>query len=93
VTIEWGISQPHFGELFREWTFFGVGFPPMAMFISALPMVFSAYVILFGDMIQANALLEDASRNRPDEKIDYNSNRSHIVFGLRNTIMSIIVPG
>lgn len=90
--IEWGISVPAFGELFREWTFFGVGFPPLSMFISGLPMVFSAYVILFGDMIQSQALLEDAGRYRPDEKIDYNPNRSHIVFGLRNTIMSVIGP-
>jgi len=90
--IEWGISIPAFGELFREWTFLGVGFPPISMFISGLPMVFSAYVILFGDMIQSQALLEDAGKYRPDEKIDYNPNRSHIIFGLRNAIMSIIGP-
>ncbi|QOX62131.1 hypothetical protein FRZ06_01580 [Anoxybacterium hadale] len=90
--IEWGISIPAFGTLFREWTFFGVGFPPLHMFISGFPMVFSAYVILFGDMIQSQALLEDAGKYRPDEKIDYNPNRSHIVFGLRNTIMSVLGP-
>lgn len=90
--IEWGISIPAFGTLFREWTFFGVGFPPLHMFISGLPMVFSAYVILFGDMIQSQALLEDAGKYRPDEKIDYNPNRSHIIFGLRNSIMSILGP-
>lgn len=91
-TIEWGISVPAFGTLFREWTFLGVGIPPASMFLSGLPMVFSAYIILFGDMIQAQALLEDASKYRPDEKIDYNPNRSHIVFGLRNGIMAIIGP-
>lgn len=90
--IEWGISAPAFGTLFREWTFLGVGFPPIHMFISGLPMVFSAYVILFGDMIQSQALLEDAGKARPDEKIDYNPNRSHIVFGLRNAIMAIFGP-
>lgn len=90
--IEWGISIPAFGTLFREWTFFGVGFPPLEMFISGFPMVFSAYIILFGDMIQSQALLEDAGKYRPDEKIDYNPNRSHIVFGLRNTIMSVFGP-
>lgn len=90
--IEWGISVPAFGTLFREWTFFGVGFPSLSMFVSGLPMVFSAYIILFGDMIQSQALLEDAGKYRPDEKIDYNANRSHLVFGLRNTIMSIIGP-
>jgi len=91
-TIEWGLSAPAFGTLFSEWTFFGVGFPKASMFIQALPMVFSAYIILFGDMIQSKALLEDASKYRPDEKIDYNPNRSHMVFGLRNLIMSIFGP-
>jgi hypothetical protein len=90
--IEWGISHPAFGELFHDWTFFGVGFPSFTMFIQGLPMVFSAYVILFGDMIQSKALLDDAQRYRPDEKIDYNPNRSHIVFGLRNMIMSVLGP-
>ncbi len=91
-TIEWGLSAPAFATLFSEWTFFGVGFPKASMFIQALPMVFSAYIILFGDMIQSKALLEDASKYRPDEKIDYNPNRSHMVFGLRNLIMSVLGP-
>lgn len=90
--IEWGITQPAFGTLFRDWTFFGLGFPPLSMFISGLPMVFSAYIVLFGDMIQSQALLEDAGKERPDELIDYNPNRSHMIFGLRNMIMSVIGP-
>lgn len=90
--IEWGISQPAFGTLFHDWTFFGLGFPSASMFISGLPMVFSAYVILFGDMIQSQALLEDTDQARPDEKIDYNPNRSHIIFGMRNSIMAIFGP-
>lgn len=90
--VEWGITQPAFGTLFREWTFFGVGFPPMHMFISGLPMVFSAYIVLFGDMIQSQALLEDSGKVRPDELIDYNPNRSHMIFGLRNMLMSVFGP-
>ncbi|MBF4692166.1 hypothetical protein [Fusibacter ferrireducens] len=90
--IEWGITRPAFGTLFSEWTFLGVGFPPLSMFISGLPMVFSAYIILFGDMIQSEALLKDAGNARPDELIDYDPNRSHMIFGLRNMIMSIIGP-
>ncbi len=90
--IEWGITQPAFGTLFREWTFFGVGFPPLSLFISGLPMVFSAYIILFGDMIQSKALLDDSAKVRPDELIDYNPNRSHMVFGLRNILMSLFGP-
>lgn len=90
--IQWGFSHPAFGELWSHWTFWSIGFPPIKMFINAIPMVFSAYIILFGEMIQAQALLEDAAKSRPDEVIDYNPNRSHLIFGLRNMIMSIIGP-
>jgi hypothetical protein len=55
-------------------------------------MVVSAYIVVFGDVIQSQALLEDAQKYRPDEKIDYNPNRSHIIFGGRNLIMSIFGP-
>lgn len=90
--VKWGLSNPAFGELWSHWTFWSIGFPPIKMFINALPMVFSAYIILFGEMIQAQALLEDAAKSRPDELVDYNPNRSHLIFGLRNMLMSIIGP-
>ncbi|MFL0194258.1 hypothetical protein ACJDU8_01505 [Clostridium sp. WILCCON 0269] len=91
-TIKWGFSNPSFGELWSHWTFWSIGFPPLKMFIQAIPMVFSAYVILFGEMIQAQALIEDSAKSRPDELIDYNPNRSHLIFGLRNMAMSLIGP-
>jgi hypothetical protein len=90
--IEWGITSLAFKELFNNWTIFGLGLPPLKMFISGLPMVISCYIVLFGDMIQTQCLLEDASKKRPDEVIDYNPNRSHLVFGLRNLVMSIFGP-
>ncbi|WPC42412.1 hypothetical protein [Clostridium sp. JS66] len=91
-TIKWGLSQPAYGELWSKWTFWSIGFPPFKMFVNAIPMVFSAYIILFGEMIQAQALLEDAAKVRKDEIIDYNPNRTHLIFGLRNVIMSVIGP-
>lgn len=90
--IEWGITKPDFATLFSDWTVFGLGFPPISMFIAGLPMVISSYIILFGDMIQSQALLEDAGKVRPDELIDYNPNRSHMIFGMRNMVMSIFGP-
>ncbi|MBE6066530.1 MAG: hypothetical protein E7211_02360 [Clostridium lundense] len=90
--IQWGITKPDFHALWTEWTFFAVGFPSVEMFIKSIPMVFSAYIVLFGDMIQSQALIEDSQKARPDEHIDYNPNRSHMVFGLRNILMSIIGP-
>ena len=86
-------TRPDFGTLIREFTMLGaIPVPPFKMFITGLPMVISAYIVVFGDVIQSQALIDDAQKYRPDEKVDYNPNRSHIIFGVRNTIMSIIGP-
>ncbi len=87
------ITHPDFVTLFKEFTIFGsIPFPPLKMFITGIPMVISSYVVVFGDVIQSQALLDDAQKYRPDEDVNYNPNRSHVIFGARNTIMSIIGP-
>lgn len=86
-------TSPDFAALFRDFTLLGnIPFPSASMFVASIPMVISAYLVIFGDVIQSQALLEDAQKYRPDEDIDYNPNRSHIIFGVRNTIMSVIGP-
>ncbi|MGL5639023.1 MAG: hypothetical protein ACRCW7_06745 [Cetobacterium sp.] len=90
--IEWGITSLAIRELINEWTIFGLGMPSFEMFLKGIPVVISTYIILFGDMIQAQCLLENASKKRPDEIVDYNSNRSHIIFGARNILMGIFSP-
>ena len=91
-TIEWGITQPNFGLMIRQYTVFGVGFPPLSMFLSALPTVLAAYIVLFGDVLQSKAILAEADQIRADEKIDYNPNRAHLIFGSRNLAMSVFGP-
>ena len=78
--------------LIREFTVFGVGFPPLIMFLSAIPTALATYIVLFGDILQSQAILEEADKERTDEKIDYNPNRAHLIFGGRNTIMSLVGP-
>ncbi len=86
-------TRPDFATLFRDFTMMGaIPIPPLKMFLTGIPMVLSAYIVVFGDVIQSQALLDDAQKYRPDEKIDYNPNRSHIIFGARNVIMSILGP-
>jgi len=91
-TIEWGITQPNFSLMFRQYTVFGVGFPPLGMFLSALPTVLAAYIVLFGDVLQSKAILAEADHIRSDEKIDYDANRAHLIFGGRNVAMSVFGP-
>ncbi len=90
--IEWGITQPDFELLFSQYTIFGVGIPSLSMFITAIPTVLAAYIVLFGDVLQSEAILAEADDERKDEKIDYDPNRAHMIFGGRNSIMSLIGP-
>ncbi|WP_339702763.1 hypothetical protein [uncultured Marixanthomonas sp.] len=91
-TIEWGITQPNFSLMFSEYTVFGVGLPPLSMFLTSIPTAFAAYIVLFGDVLQSKAILEEADEIRADEKIDYDANRAHLIFGGRNMLMSIFGP-
>lgn len=90
--IQWGFSRPDFLTLWNEYTVFGVGFPPPSVFVNALPTVLAAYIILFGDVLQSKAIVAEADQLRADEKIDYDANRSHQIFGGRNVIMSVFGP-
>ncbi len=90
--LEWGITKPNFSLMIKEYTVIGVGFPSIEIFISTLPTVFAAYIVLFGDVLQSEAILEEADEIRQDEKIDYDPNRAHLIFGGRNTFMSLFGP-
>jgi len=91
-TIEWGITNPNFSLMLSDYTIFGVGFPPLKMFLTSIPTAFAAYIVLFGDVLQSKAILEEADEIRADEKIDYDANRAHLIFGGRNMLMSIFGP-
>ncbi|MCQ4318734.1 DUF3360 domain-containing protein [Stutzerimonas stutzeri] len=91
-SIEWGISKPDFVTLWNEYTVFGLGMPPLMMFITAIPTVFAAYLVVFGDLLGAKAILSEADDIRRDEKVDFDPNRSHMIFGGRNAFMSLFGP-
>ena len=91
--IEWGFFFiPPMGEIIRTVSPFGIGFPSLQMFAGAIPMALMAYIIAFGDFVTGGALIQDADEARPDEKIDFDPNRSNLVSGLRNVIMALISP-
>ncbi|MDQ0219295.1 hypothetical protein ELQ35_14915 [Peribacillus cavernae] len=90
--IQWGFSQPDFATLWSDYTVFGLGIPPVAFFVTALPAVLATYLVVFGDVLKTKALLSESDDVRTDEKVDYNPNRAHLIFGGRNVIMSIIGP-
>ena len=65
---------------------------PAHMFLSAIPTVLAAYIVVFGDVLQANAVLKEADHVRTDEAVVYNPSRAHLLFGGRNMLMSIFGP-
>ncbi|KIP88695.1 MULTISPECIES: membrane protein [Pseudomonas] len=91
-SIEWGISKPDFITLWNEYTVFGLGMPPLMMFVTAIPTVLAAYLVVFGDVLSNQAILDEGGKVRRDEKIDFDPNRSHLLFGGRNALMSILGP-
>jgi len=93
LAVEWGITKPAFGALWRDWVPWGtLGWPPLELYLKSIPMVFATYIVIFGDAVQCQAIIKDADVKRPDEPVDYDPDRAHLVVGLRNTIMSIFGP-
>ncbi|MDK2888854.1 MAG: hypothetical protein PWP72_1732 [Thermoanaerobacter sp.] len=91
--IEWGISRPDFATLWTDWVPWGtLGWPSIDYYIKAFPLVLAAYIVIFGDAVQCQAIIKDAQKFRPDDPVDYNPSRAHLVVGLRNTGMSILGP-
>ena len=93
-TIEFGtiIKIPEFSNLYHSVSIFGVGVPSAQLFIQAIPMAIMVYIIAFGDFITSGALLNEADVIRTDEKIEFNSNRSNLISGIRNLIEGIFIP-
>ncbi|HHV72796.1 MAG TPA: hypothetical protein GXX38_09350 [Clostridia bacterium] len=91
--IQMGIIPFHrWPELLQNYTIFGVGFPPGYIWIKAIPMVITAYIIAFGDFVFAEVVTKEADIVREDEVIDYNGNRSNIISGMRNIILATVAP-
>ncbi len=91
-TIEMGFIPFDFKGLFEGYSVFSIGFPPLKYFIDALPMAIAVYIIAFGEIITAEAVLKEAAEARPEANITYNSNISNVVAGVRNMVLALFVP-
>jgi hypothetical protein len=93
LNVQWGISSPDFRTLWTDWTPWGrIGFPPFALFIQSIPLVISAYIVIFGDVLQSSAIIESGRKNRPDDPAAYSVNRTHLICGMRNGLMGFFGP-
>ena len=82
--IQWKFFVPDVPAILGALSPWGVGFPSIDMFMKAFPLALVAYVVGFGDMIVASSLVEQAAKNRPDEKVVIDHTRTHLSVGIRN---------
>lgn len=89
--IEFGLTSPAFADM---WNYlpFTVGWPSLKTLWFAIPTAVIAYIIAFGDIIVGQTLLNRVDHLRPDEKIEVNVDRVHLVTGTRNLIHSLFAP-
>lgn len=82
--IKMGWHIPQIGTYIKTVSPFIVGWPSVALYLKAFPLALMVYIFIFGDLILANTLLEQASEVREDEKIEVDNTRSHIILFIRN---------
>lgn len=89
--VRFGITAPAFAEM---WSYlpFTLGFPDAKVFMLAIPTAVIAYIIAFGDIIVGQSLMQRADELRPDEVIETNIDRVHLVTALRNALHAFFAP-
>lgn len=92
--IQWWplIKIPEFANIWNQLSPFAIGWPNAATWAASVPVAIVVYIIAFGDFVTSEALIREADEVRPDEKIDFNANRSNLVSGIRNCAMAIVSP-
>lgn len=80
-----------FATMFATVSPFCIGFAPdPATWITAIPYAITAWIIAYGDFITVQELGFAAVRE--DEHIEFDANRTNIICGIRNVILSLCAP-
>jgi hypothetical protein len=82
--IKMGWHIPQIGAYIQAVSPFTVGWPGLDVYMKAFPLALMVYIFVFGDLILADTLLEQAGEVRKDEKIEVDTTRSHIILFIRN---------
>lgn len=90
-SIEWGITPLKLNDLWQLLPF-TIGWPTLDMFITAIPVAIISYVIAYGDIVVGDSVIERADKTRPDEVIDADNDRLHVITGIRNVLHALFIP-
>ncbi len=81
-----------FGDMFTNFSSLGLGMPSAGQWGAAISLAIVAYVLAFGDILVLEALIDEANKSRPDEKIVFRVSRNHIITSIRNIFMGFCMP-
>ena len=81
---------PNFGLLFTTVSPFFIGVAPLSVWISSIPIAAIAWVLAYGDFVTVQQLGMQAQRE--DEYIEFDANRTNIICGIRNVLLSLFAP-
>lgn len=84
------IRVPDFGALFMTVSPFFIGWAEPGVWIQAFPIALIAWVIAYGDFVTVQQLGMQALRD--DEFIEFDPNRTNIICGIRNLVLSLFAP-
>lgn len=85
------IRLPHFREVIDQVSIFGVGIPPVSMFVKALPLALVCYLIAFGDFVTTETLVTEARQAFVCARIgmDYcKSDRDKMIAGVMVAVLA-----
>ena len=85
------IRLPHFREVIYQVSIFGVGIPPVSMFVKALPLALVCYLIAFGDFVTPETLVTEARQAFVCARIgmDYcKSDRDKMIAGVMAAVLA-----
>ena len=84
------IKVPDFAALFVAVCPSSIGFAEPSVWISAIPIALIAWVIAYGDFVTVQQLGMQAQRE--DEYIEFDSNRTNVICGIRNLLLAFFAP-
>ncbi len=90
--IKMGWHIPQIGAYISAVSPFSVGWPNADMYVKALPLAIMVYIFVFGDIVLANTLIDQASTVRKDEKLVVDNTRTHFTLFFKN-IGHLLVGG
>ena len=84
------LKAPDLGALFMTVSPFFIGWAEPGIWLMAIPYALTAWIISYGDFVTVQQLGMQAVRD--DEYIEFDPNRTNVICGIRNLILSLFAP-